>query len=760
MRSTLIVFLILFSGYAVGEQRQAVIEEIIVTANKRTESLQEISSAVTAISDELAQQGDIESFFDIADLTPGMIQQTDREITIRGLGRNGGDASFASTVAVHENGFFLPNGVQWPMVDIGAVEITRGPSGAVYGRNATGGAINSKWHTPEPDWGASVDLTVGDYGTRRGRGHINAPLLDDSRLLSRWAFVHAEHDGHMRNSLTPDHLDPENRDEWLWRVYLTSEPTDSLRIAARYMDWFSDNEYIYGSPDLETRRSGILESLGARPLPDDTYKVRANVLDKNGGRPGWSRIERGEIDLTWSIPIMPLLGNVDLDLLAGEQRHKARRITDLDATEIDIVFQNQEAAGYVRNAELRFSSNNSGGFNWMLGLFWSRFFDDEAPTQVRAIIPVKSSVLLPLPGIPDQDIIVRAEIEDPLRFRQGKSQALFANATVELETLFQGMPAVELFGGYRINDDDVAIARRRNQDVFIPSDAPAPAQSTSTLTKAADSFREPTWEFGGKWFINDSHMVYVKRAKGYKAGAVESTGGALNRVEPEILEAWEVGSKSAFFDRALTINLSAFHYDYDDLQVFFFENLESRTENAASATIKGIELEAQWRPTKALFTLLSASYLDAKFDEYCTTDPTFPQGFTDPACEGKGGERDLSGNRLANSPRLTLAAFIRYTLDFEEWGTVSPLIKSSYTEDIFTSPTNLQRYEIGAFSKTDVRLAWESQSEQYAAEFFVENIENHREIFLLPVAVGVENALFFFQQVPPRTTGLRVTVRF
>ena len=147
-------------------QDSGVIEEVIVTANKRAESLQDISSAVTALGGDTLETLNLEDFFDVADMTPGMAQRTEDEITIRGVGRIGGDASFASTVAVHENGFFLPRGAYWPFLDIAAVEITRGPSGAVFGRNATGGAVNIKWREPGEDFGGWADATVGKSRTK------------------------------------------------------------------------------------------------------------------------------------------------------------------------------------------------------------------------------------------------------------------------------------------------------------------------------------------------------------------------------------------------------------------------------------------------------------------------------------------------------------------------------------------------------------------------------------------------------------------
>ena len=144
----------------------AMIEEVFVTASKRTESIQEVSAAVSAFSNELIKSNNIDGFTQLADITPGLVARNDREgndISIRGIGKAFGGTS---PVAYHINGFFVDS--TEPFYDIQTIEVIRGPSGTVYGRNATAGAVDVKWQRPVDHWETGGDLQVA-WRNRRGK---------------------------------------------------------------------------------------------------------------------------------------------------------------------------------------------------------------------------------------------------------------------------------------------------------------------------------------------------------------------------------------------------------------------------------------------------------------------------------------------------------------------------------------------------------------------------------------------------------------
>lgn len=737
------------------------IEEVIVTANKRAESLQEISSAVTALGGDTMEALNLQDFYDVADMTPGMMQRTEDEITIRGVGRIGGDASFASTVAVHENGFFLPRGAYWPFLDIGAVEITRGSSGAVFGRNATGGAINIKWRQPEASYGGWLDLTGGSYNYRRARGALNLPLRDDGAVLGRIAFLKQTQDGTLDNLLEPDELDGHNKDEWLLRGILSYEPSETLRGNLRLMRWERDNIYNYGRPSDHTLNSGFYEAAGAERPPPENNKVKSNIAEFTGGEPGHNIDTRLDADIDWLVAENRWLGDVELSAIVGRHELERRRVSDVDGSTTDIIAADQTTEGYTNNAELRLTTSGERGFDTMLGVFWAEYFEDYGGSFIRAILPIDAAELL-FPGLSPvaAPVVVKAEL-DHLRSKQsGESLAAFGNTTVRLQHLVSGAPNIELFAGYRRNWDDVGIDSAVRTDVYIPSTAPVPVQSTVSPVDVTEMFKQDIWEAGLKWFVGDDHMLYLKRSKGYKAGAVEFASGELNQVAPELLFAWELGVKSAFFSRSLQLNLATFRYDYRDLQVLVHEGVEVHTENAATSEMNGVELELLWQPSAALSTQLTLAYLDARFTDYCTTDPTFPQGFTDPACEGRNGERDVSGNRVPNSAPWTATWVASYRFDQGALGSITPLIKVVWTDEVYTAANNAEPYRLPAFTQTDLHLTWQSPTERWVADLYVEHIENEDERLLNAISAGIPDALFFVTQLPPRMVGLRVGYTF
>lgn len=754
---TIAALLLLAAGPILAQQ----IEEVIVTANKRSESLQAISSAVTALGGDTMEALNLQDFFDVADMTPGMSQRTEDEITIRGVGRIGGDASFASTVAVHENGFFLPRGAYWPFLDIAAVEITRGSSGAVFGRNATGGAINIKWRQPEADFGGWFDYTVGSYNYRRMRGALNIPLSNDERLLGRVAVLKQSQDGTLDNLLAADDLDGHNKDEWLVRTTISFEASENFRSHLRFMRWERDKLYNYGRPSDYTLNSGFYEAAGAQRPPAENNKVESNIADFTNGEPGNNVDSRIDGDFSWLLAEDTFFGEIEINGILGRHELERRRVSDVDGSTTDIIAADQTTDGYTNNAELRLSTTGENGIDTMLGVFWAEYFEDYGGSFIRAILPVGAGSLL-FPGLlpVDPKIVIRAELSHLYSKQRGESFAVFGNTTLRLQDLFNISPNIELFAGYRLNTDDVGIDSAVRTDVYIPASSPIPVQSTVAPVDVEDTFKQNTWELGLKWFLNDDHMIYLKRSLGYKAGAVEFASGELNRVDPETLHATELGIKSSFLERSLQVNLALFHYDYRNLQVLVHEGVEVHTENAAASIMDGVELELLWQPSQAFFTQLSVSWLDARFTDYCTTDPTFPQGFNDPGCAAGNGERDVSGNQVPNSAPWTVGWVASYTLDLGDYGTVTPLLKFIWSDSVYTAANNAEPYKLDKLNQTDFHLTWNSDQQKWVVDLYVEHIENEDERLLNSISAGIPDALFYVTQLPPRMIGLKVGYSF
>ncbi|MBB3045823.1 iron complex outermembrane receptor protein [Litorivivens lipolytica] len=750
-----------------------VIEEVYVTVSKRSESLQKVLGSVSALSGETLQDNNVQDFNSLVELIPGVVAQDEQKIAIRGISRT---RNGPSPVSFHVNDVFI--GSQGadirgePFYDLGAIEVVRGPSGTLFGRNSTAGAINAKWRAPELEWAIGGDIRYSSLTESHARAYINIPLLgeDNPLLLGRIAMIKRESEGTLDNLLTLDSDDPGNiRDEFV-RLYLTSEPTDNVQIGLRAIRYESTPREIpfVGSPSLATRRSGVLEELGAQSLPEDLTKVRSRVSDNFGLSS--SEFTRIDGDISWLLESLPVLGDVEMVLVGGEMRRKQAETYDVDGTEEPILEGVSLRPNDVRRtAELRFASQNDSGFDWLFGLFWfEQIVDRDNFVLARAFVKPSDLGAPALPG--ETSIIVDVEVNTPGEELEDKSSAVFLNLDMDLAELFNG-PPVELTVGLRRNSDEFTLRTPQNDII-----AKTPLGAVFPVTEQRDGlqfaeFDETTGELGARWFYSEAGMAYLKYARGYKPGlaqTIEKLDGSIiqNPVDPEFIDAWEAGLKTSFFDRTLQFNAAAFYYDYQDLQVSQITPGGIITENAASATIQGFEIETQWTPTASLFIQASAAWTDATYNDYCGTDegrlaPDSPE----PGCTDKA-PLDFSGERLTAAPEFSAVLLANYLIYLGDWGTLTPSLKISWSDDLDRRGVGNPNDHVVAHSTSDFRLTWESPSQHWKVQGFVENLEGsaNDDIFFsafTPVAIGAEQPTFsLFNNIPPRLVGLSVEARF
>ena len=257
------------------------IEEVLVTVNKREESLQDVGASVTALDADMLEAANIEDPFNLAEMTPGVVTRGRENMTIRGIGV---DLIGVPPVAFHENGLFIPNNnVGGNYYDLAAIELLRGPSGTVYGRNATAGALNLRWNPPVDAAEFKLDTRAANLNERRLRAAINTPLLPNNWLNARLAISDHRRDGLVTNLLAEkDRFHGDTKDDQMARLWLQSQPTDSLQLNLRYK-YFQRDQYRISSATTLTRNNGSLEEFGAEPLPQGTTQ-RPSLPHKNTSR--------------------------------------------------------------------------------------------------------------------------------------------------------------------------------------------------------------------------------------------------------------------------------------------------------------------------------------------------------------------------------------------------------------------------------------------------------------------------------------------
>ena len=828
-----------------SEDELDAIDEIIVTITKRAESLQEVAATISVWDEETIRQTNIERMSDAILMIPNVQIKADNNdaIAIRGISKA---VTSQSPVAMHMNGLFLyePDAYNENFYDIEQLEVQRGPVGTVYGRNATAGAVNLIWRKPHARFEVFGDATYASFDRYQFRAGVNVPLLGegDERLMGRFVVQNETRDEHLRNEI--DTRSYSGRKVWSLRGALQANPSEDLTVNARgYWNrnrrgggvvkplWDSSNPLvgifsafpprndgepirldpygglalfrqdllaspflavanshaaIEGFPDAMTALTDLLVNGFGGVLPgcDPTVPFPAGCLvppvppvvggfehmqPVNGNGRGETRVQSAawgvidpelevfgaDLDLEWRLGELPVLGDVALTALAGWNRKKEEFLNDADGTAARIIDNYTPGRDNEHfTAEVQLQSRGDGVLDWTVGVFWFEREGEDPGTFTFTLFGLSTS---------------------NVRTRDWGWAPFFQFALRPLEW-FSDDPAVdvEIFGGLR-----------RNRDFFeIESQADNAVTQGGGRLSRDDVFREMTYELGARWFVHDDHMVYAKYAKGYKAGFAELDQRFLttNLVEPEIVRAWEAGWKATWLDGTLATALTAFHYDYRNLQVFQINGFQLLTSNAAAATNRGVELEASWRPVPEWTLRLAAGYLDATFDEFCSHDELDYRadtvGSTDPACQAVVAEKlnpppgtppippdgnafqDLSGNRLEDAPEWKISLLSVYRLDLGEWGSLTPVVEFTWTDDYFRRPFNRADTDrIDSYTRTDLRLTWQSVDERYHAEVFVENLEDEI-VYGRTVAVAIPPAAGVIGLFPPRTFGVRLGFRF
>lgn len=740
---------------------QQMIEEVFVTVSKRTESVQSISAAVSAFPEALLKDNNVQGFAELADVTPGVVSREGNNITIRGIGQAFGGTS---PVAFHSNGYFLrnPEDFKEDFYDVSSVEVIRGPSGTVYGRNATAGAVNVRWNRPSEEWSGGIDYRKADFNSERVRGFLNIPLWTaaDTAVMARVAGLWAEKSGHIDNLLAPSDDEPNSGSSYYYRIYLGSEIGDNLWLGLRAIKSVIDTHAPrVASPSISTRQSGILEKFGAEPLPLDLLKVRSRKYQElPDARDAQSRVV-GE--LTWSMPELALLGYVDLDFFIGADRRRKFDYVDVDGTEQKILETISYTNGVGRNAEIRFTSQNENGVDWILGFFWYRD-DDHDTLHVDARTEEGLATLFPqLSVLPLPERIFDAQVDYIDQNRNYKNEAAFFNIRLELDQLFSGLPDLEVFAGIRENRDEFRIKTGREVVNATEVATGLTIPFTDKTTDVPGDSTATTGEAGAKWFYQENSMLYVKFANGYKPGLTQlQADGTLNNVDPEFLNMWELGWKTTLFDnRSLVLNMTAFDYDYTDLQVSKIIITGVKLENAGSARIQGLEAELQWAPTEAFYALFSLAWLDARFNEFCGRDEEIENQNAQSGCT-ESDPHNFKNAKMSDSPELTFGTLLRYTFELGDWGTLTPGLKFSWSDDYMRRPYDNEIDRVDAHHKTDIRLAWQSPRAHYRVEAFVENLENHDELFTHHFSLPDPGNYSLFAPQAPRTAGISVEAIF
>lgn len=689
------------AGDAVTRGSRA-IEEVVVTASRRSESVQDIPIAVTAYGGERLQDAQIDSLTGLAPMAPNVQISgafTNANVAIRGIGNAQVVAGSESGVALHVDGAFLgqPLLTLSTFLDIERVEILRGPQGTLFGRNATGGAINLIPATPTEtfEYGATVAGSV-DPGEFRSSGYVSGPLNASNSLLGRLAYQQTHLRGFTSNQVAdgPGHLDGQSNYSVRGQLEWLPSLAFSSRLAVEYQKASDDGPaaFLIGTPDPA---QPLPPPLQGQPVGSpDSRRVFANVGERDVEA---LALTSTSIYSTEAGDFKALLyyNTSDLDILQ-----------DGDGTGADFTTTSFANSGHQYFAELIYTSDSSRPLSYVLGANY--FFE-----------ALEQEVVVPILGLP-VPVNLGGDIDTT-------SYAVFASAKAAIGSRF------ELFGGIRFTRDEKKILEFNN---FV-----------GTLEQK-DAWREVTYELGATVFLTDDVSAYLKHNTGFKGGGF-SAGALTPAFAPETNSNIEAGLKGRFLDGTLLANVAAFHMEYDDLQVNQVIDVQSVISNAAEATIKGAELELQYAVTDRLRIEAVAAWLDASFDRFESIDSARP-GL---------GLLDLAGNRLPVAPRASGSLGVYYTTPLAS-GDLTYGARYDWKTRLYFSEFNLPISSQASVGTLDLSLTYRSSNERWTGSVFALNATDETIRSNVLVASAIVGSLALAQYEPGRRIGASLSYRF
>lgn len=679
-----------------GARDRRGVDQIIVTAEKRAVSAQRTAISIAAYDSDSLERSVLEDIYDIGLRTPGVIVNKEivGKIYIRGIGTEnltmGGDPG----VAVHTDGAYIArtSAANFDLHDVERVEVLRGPQGTLYGRNATGGSINIISKAPTDEFYAKAEFQYGSYDRTRFAGIVSGPLSD--KVQARLSFVKSDRDGFAENLFTGVPLDTE--DLAMGRLRLRFLPTDAVTFDLIGEFSIDDSKpapfkQLEFSPLFEGM-NGAFDPPGLRPVSQES------PVEEQQDQYGVTGIFNWDLS---SVTLTSISSYRNVDFFAA-----------FDGDAVDITFQNfsDDSASEQITQEIRLASNNESALEWILGGY---YFHDNGDQTIS----------IPIPGF-GFDILHIANIKTD-------AFAVFGQGTLKLTD------SLNFTAGLRYSTED-KVADQFSDFGFIPP-------LNQSLSEDSDAL---TPRFAIEYFPHDNAMIYASATRGFKSGGFTFNGFQSN-FDPEFVWAYEGGVKTQFADNRVQANLSAFYYDYSDLQVSKLENNAGVITNAADATIWGGEFEFITRPNEYFEFNAGLSYLNAQFDQFLTEDPSNPLL----------GTIDLAGNRLTRSPEFSANLGAQFEYPVGHWGRAALRVDYQYQGKSFFTAFNRDLSAQQAFSLVNARLSLNDNNEKWQFAVFVKNAFDET-YFLNILESGVEAGKPEGFLAPPRTWGLQFSRAF
>ena len=789
-----------------GARSTSILEEVVVTAQKRSQNLQDVPVAVSAFTSETRDLIGITTIADLTDFTPGLSYATTLDrMSLRGIGRLTNNYGSDPGIATYSDGFYTASNVEAGKRPIHTerIEVLRGPQGTLYGRNSIGGALNVVSKRPTDTWTGEVRAVAGNYDTQIFDGALSGPLTDWLRFKVSGSsggqgegFFRDEDGGPSEGNVGDD---------------LYVEGQLEFNIGDSFDGWFK-----YGHTEWNQRRRSLVRITPADVAPRYFGGLFPNVT-YNGPQPGVAGPANPPFTTTnpslrgdhrtfnTDVPFETNLDNVhiytleliwhtgfaDVKYVGGYQGYTYTQESDFEGYSREAPYTvavpggpftifpqirafYQEDKEYYSN-EINLISTNDGPFQWILGLYQYheqvyQFAGVNAPNQPQLETPRAAATTPGVFGPPNPDRI----LQNAGAWLDADAHAVFGQIDYNFSENWKTTIGVR----YTEDQKDAEEFRTRALYGFVgvPYAFYSEIDRRGLLT---GDWHATTGTAGLEWRPSDDTLTFLRYTRGYKSGgfnAGQFAPGDTGYTDPEFINSYEFGVKQTLAER-LTANLSVFYYDYKDAQYPStvrdpVSNInENRFFNLENATSMGVELEANWAVTDALQLYLSYSYLDTEIkDDRCFIDNddtgitgvlVSPQArpCATPAVGTQVGQL-IDGGRLPSTPKNKVALNASYTW-YTPAGNLTASGTWSYRDETYYSVFTRDHNLAPSYDETDLRLLWNEPNDRYTIIAFCKNVfddDGFEAAGASMSAWGVQSRSRSFTF--PRTYGIEAQFRF
>jgi iron complex outermembrane receptor protein len=708
------------------------LEEVVVTAQKRQETVNNTPLAITALGMTQLQDAGVNTVSELTASVPDLQIHTEGVVdfvgvTIRGVSNLVYLPYGNPAVATYIDGIYVdpPVGFSNDLYDLERVEVLRGPQGTLYGRNATGGNLNVITADPKASFDTNFDVSYGNYNDVMAHAMVNVPVSDT--LAVRAAFMEHRNDGYFSTEGTT-YRNYGAADDTGARVTGLWTPTASFKWRLSF-DGYESN----GTPG-----ASIITGANGMPVNGLSPYHQPAYADPEPGNYVQNGAIRSRMDLR-------LTDSLSLAYISGYQHTLFNYVYgSLGQAGAPATPPGTEAAQQNHATTQGHEVNLNLDTEKLKNVLGGTYFSENVGWKTQNEIAGEN-----YSSLTDTALYQREVYKE--------SWGVFDQAT------WSPMTDLHLTGGVRYSHDrqvqgkyqvlSCAFAPSLEQVQLLTTASPlcAPPHGIITTPAAGGKWSKVSWKAGADYDVTDAALVYTSVTTGYKQGGVQPGLPAIfpSTYKPEEMTSYEAGTKLRLLDRTLNVRLATFFEDYTNIQQSQLDFVNGLplilTANAGVAHIYGGELESEWRPTTADYVSGFFTWLHARYS-------VFENG-VDPRTNAL--IPSLAGNQLPNAPDVSVRLEYHHDFSLPNGGTITPMVAPYWQSTSYSQPLNVGVYKIGSYSKTDLQLTY-AAPEHWRVAAYMQNAENR----------AVRTSDFTLQGRvysdfnPPRMFGVRVSYQY